>query len=333
VDAGTALSESPWAGRGWTLAERYLASRILIFGDGQIFFNCRTHLLSEASQLSQNPLWQFPDSSNLIDQAGDNPSVDRSAWYTLIQYYTLASTLTSRFDVLPAVASLAAALTGGDRYFAGIWNNDRCVSLLWRSRGRYTCSNEYAAPTWSWGSMKGPVAFSVSGNKHHPRNEDVEFVEIEVKVVLGQDACTVSSQETLKGGDIDKQYGWVKAGHIRLTALACAIHGGLEPGGCRCHFDYDDEENWKNSAVEVVVALFSQWETFASGNLRWHGLLLQRVPESGADTYKRVGVYVGPMKKLPRPGAATRHPAGNIRLGDEWMYRLNKGLQLSRPRL
>jgi len=35
-------------------------------------------------------------------------------------------------------------------------------------------------------------------------------------------------------------------------------------------------EKWEVGGAEVIVALFSRWETFSSGKIQWHGLLLER---------------------------------------------------------
>jgi hypothetical protein len=144
-------------------------------------------------------------------------------WYRLVEYYASASELTSPIDVLPAAVGLAEASAGVDRYFAGIWYNDIDVGLLWRSRGWPQRLKRYAAPTWSWGSMNGPVTFSVSGNKRHHFDEDVEFLEMEVRTELGSKRYTFNSREALKESEADKQYGWVLVGHLRLTALSRSV--------------------------------------------------------------------------------------------------------------
>lgn len=322
-DSGTILTRSSWAGRGWTLAERYLPSKILIFAEGQIFWNCRTHLLSDTSQVPQDPLWQLVGGD--LESAG-KLSTDRVAWYRLVEYYTSASELTSPTDVLPAVAGLAAASARGDRYFAGIWYDDIDVGLLWRSRGQPERLKQYTAPTWSWGSMNGPVTLSVSGNKRHRFDQDVEFLEIEVCTELGSKRYTFSSREALKESEVDKQYCWVRAGHLRLTALSRLVRSDSKPAGTQYYFDFnDDKEKWKVGGAEVIVALFSRWETFSSGKIQWHGLLLERVID-GKDQgvgvvneawYKRVGVYMGDLRKLRRDTDSER-VTEDVGLGFEW---------------
>jgi hypothetical protein len=69
----------------------------------------------------------------------------------------------------------------------------------------------------------------VSGNKRHHFDEDVEFLEMEVRTELGSKRYTFNSREALKESEADKQHGWVLVGHLRLTALSRSVRSDSKP--------------------------------------------------------------------------------------------------------
>ena len=127
-DSGAALVRSHWARRGWTMGERYLAGRLLIIGEEQINWNCNTLLWSEGSTEPQQPLWRLSCSAFTTRSAAAGS--DRSTWYSLVEYHTSTALTTYHEDRLMSLGSLAAALASGDRYWAGIWQDDLHVGLL-----------------------------------------------------------------------------------------------------------------------------------------------------------------------------------------------------------
>lgn len=139
-------------------------------------------------------------------------------------------------------------------------------------------------------------------------------------------ADTFNSREALKESEADKQYGWVLAGHLRLTALSRSVRSDSKPAGTQYYFDFnDDKEKREVGGAEVIVALFSRWETFSSGKIQWRGLLFERVVH-GKDRgvgmmnetrYKRVGVYMGDLRKLRRDTGSER-VTEDVGLGFEW---------------
>ncbi|PMD62106.1 uncharacterized protein K444DRAFT_514448, partial [Hyaloscypha bicolor E] len=132
-----------WAKRGWTIGERYLASRMLIIGNDQIYWNCNQSFWSEGSTVCLPPLWRIPGSAV---RGGD-----RSIWYNLVEYHT-STEVTFQSDRLVSLSSLAIAFASGNRYWAGIWQDDLHVGLLWRRAGSDIAFSDYAAPSWSWAS-------------------------------------------------------------------------------------------------------------------------------------------------------------------------------------
>ena len=89
-------------------------------------------------------------------------------WHRLVSEYTNRA-LSVESDRLPAIAGIAQAVQSRlqSRYLAGIWMNDLRCSLLWHYTRSLTAvgvsygkrPKAYRAPTWSWASIEGCVAF------------------------------------------------------------------------------------------------------------------------------------------------------------------------------
>lgn len=73
-------------------------------------------------------------------------------------------TLTKDSDILPALSGLANIIHRriNDKYLAGIWLRDLLSSLFWRVVSHYPPKTRphYRAPTWSWASIIGEVAYT-----------------------------------------------------------------------------------------------------------------------------------------------------------------------------
>jgi hypothetical protein len=160
---------SPWAGRGWTLQEQMLSTRILYFTDHALYFEC-LH-----SQESESPAYIAPRQSNLrllLEwQLSTKSSTSTYAlWYRLIEEYTRRS-LSLNEDKLTAIAGLANRLTTstGEEYVCGLLKGDLVHGLLWQSsfHGFSTRTETMLlkriensqAPSWSWASLDGVVGW------------------------------------------------------------------------------------------------------------------------------------------------------------------------------
>src|SRR5204862_7599322 len=65
-------------------------------------------------------------------------------------------------DRLPALSGTAKQVqqVNGDRYLAGLWMRSLPQDLLWRSGNPLTdLSHRLLAPSWSWASVSGIVAY------------------------------------------------------------------------------------------------------------------------------------------------------------------------------
>ncbi|TVY17477.1 hypothetical protein LARI1_G004820 [Lachnellula arida] len=174
--------------RGWTLQEGLLSSRILYYGNRQIYWQCPGGFQSAEGVPSGNqmPESSYPETSYFLysQQRPKDREISRALllaeYYTLVQEYS-ARKLSFDSDKLPAFAGIVQLLhpaIGGD-YMAGIWSTDLRRGLLWRAE-MITCEHvqDYRAPSWSWAVTNEPVVFDSATNRK-PSPYDVELISHE----------------------------------------------------------------------------------------------------------------------------------------------------------
>ncbi|KAF4618413.1 hypothetical protein G7Y89_g14890 [Cudoniella acicularis] len=148
------------------LQERLLAPRTLHFGEGDLFWECRTKGTCESFLVGlhkRSKFTDFPRSRGIL----------RETWQEIIQPYSQGQ-LTYRGDNLVALAGIArmAQHESGDEYVAGLWRKRMEELLCWRRRE--SCSREegYRAPSWSWASLDGNIEYR---EPDHLRDEEPEL--------------------------------------------------------------------------------------------------------------------------------------------------------------
>lgn len=181
-------SKEPINKRAWTLQERLLSPRNLIYGSTQLVWQCNTAQYGDGG--SQNffidpgaDVGQFR-LSHLDMRSRSSPTSTsvradllglRKDWLRCLGEYTRRAMI-DPMDKLPALAAVVWVVLGhlvylGDRvgtpvsheYLAGIWKAWLIPDLAWRVpmlTGRYTSRpDHYRAPSWSWASIDGPLQF------------------------------------------------------------------------------------------------------------------------------------------------------------------------------
>jgi hypothetical protein len=171
---------SLWYNRGWVFQERTLSPRLLIFGKAQMLWACQKLQAAETWPCGKT-ITDFIDRfesfeveklrlQSLSDKDRAVSSWD-TTWWTFILDYT-RSEITRKSDRLIALQGLASKIerATGRQYCAGLWIDASLpLSLLWKSASKAPVSNrprpkEYRAPTWSWASIDGPIAFDTKKN-------------------------------------------------------------------------------------------------------------------------------------------------------------------------
>ncbi|KAI8689425.1 HET domain-containing protein [Fusarium sp. Ph1] len=162
----------PIDGRAWTLQERVLSNRAVIFTGAEVQWQCRASKTCECGLPSEETI------SELIrDQlAKANPGWDANmAWEIFLAEYTKRS-LTMVKDRLPALSAIARKISTSidSEYFAGLWSNSLVKGMCWavftgKPRRDTYFPTTYIAPSFSWASVVGPVRYKTYSAVQEPR--------------------------------------------------------------------------------------------------------------------------------------------------------------------
>ncbi|KAE9367398.1 HET-domain-containing protein [Stipitochalara longipes BDJ] len=170
------LSWEPISKRAWTLQERILSPRVLMFGSRTIWqCNSAQHSdggnedWSKDTRGSAHQRLQLDFTRSTLSQDdGKNSSPKATAslyeiWYRAIHEYS-SRALSFAEDKLPAVAGLAIEFSNlsGDTYLAGLWRTQLPRELLWSTYPELHLQkpSTYRAPSWSWASVDNDITFS-----------------------------------------------------------------------------------------------------------------------------------------------------------------------------
>ncbi|EAQ87603.1 hypothetical protein CHGG_04222 [Chaetomium globosum CBS 148.51] len=160
--------EHPLDKRGWTLQEFMLSSRMLIFSDYELLWQCKEVDLRGVTgtgleylqPLEALPWTVFDDDA---EPAFGNLDSDKLyLWKTIVQQYT-ERTLTVPDDRLPAIQGITNELEvlWRDTNVYGLWRKWFIQLLTWYKpqvdRERKRCLGR--APSWSWASLDGVIRY------------------------------------------------------------------------------------------------------------------------------------------------------------------------------
>jgi hypothetical protein len=182
--AATTGRLAPLGSRAWAYQDRLLSRRVLYFTPRQLVWQCRGIVLLEST------IVPACETHGLMPASKSYPSHKDAinAWYNAIWFYSRLE-LTYTSDKLVAFSAVARCFAGvlQDDYAAGLWKRDLHTLLLWRrTENQIPRPNAYRAPSWSWASVDGGVAWTEGPTTHvlagtHPR--DVCIVDVNVENV------------------------------------------------------------------------------------------------------------------------------------------------------
>ncbi|KAL8364227.1 hypothetical protein RB601_009794 [Gaeumannomyces tritici] len=193
-------SSGPLSSRAWTLQEKILSPRRLIYGQKQIYWQCVSFWASADALPGA-----IPDASEdhvILLMALHDPTYDwesmasdrmrrnlKRDYYGLVWDYQ-SRDLTFGEDKLPAFSGIARTFLRffGGEYLAGIWSTDIHNGLMWIGSSSDAWEKFYRAPTWSWASRDGTVDFLTGGLRASiyrekclcPESPDLELLKHEI---------------------------------------------------------------------------------------------------------------------------------------------------------
>ncbi|KAL6801224.1 heterokaryon incompatibility protein domain-containing protein [Trichoderma sp. SZMC 28013] len=164
--------------RAWTLEERLLSPRKLLYTPKQLRWECQSgeyqdgglpRWSTKQSAAFQYAFYELLDARRLQETKEFSPSCSLAGlaklkrfWGLLVEDYTRRE-CTNPKDKLRAFGGVAAEFQDifmDDRYVAGLWRHTLLAELLWTTAGDFPLRprpSEYRAPSWSWAAVDSPV--------------------------------------------------------------------------------------------------------------------------------------------------------------------------------
>lgn len=265
------ISCNPIEYRAWTLEEKLLSQRLILYCSTNLRWLCKTKAAFDGGGLcfSRGP-W-----TGLWD--GRDPAEGQS-WQMIIEDYS-SRALTHPRDKLLAISGMAQEFVSDktDQYLAGLWRSTLLRDLLWypSHAPAKELSSKYRAPSWSWASLDVSVTWDTS-------SEHLEFENIKIL------SCHVGLAST------EHPFGEVTEGELlvrgplasfgRKTAL---VHG---PVSENMHFDL---EIAGHGDTEVYGLLFGKHK---NGKRRGYSagliLLQDKTGKRERTLFQRVGYFM-----------------------------------------
>ncbi|KAL8787481.1 MAG: hypothetical protein Q9195_007728 [Heterodermia aff. obscurata] len=275
--------------RAWTLEEKLLSPRILIYASGCLRWLCDSDECTDGgdpdarldTQAERLPFRMQASGTGSPMTVGEEqlPAL-YERWRYILQDYTNRY-LTKSKDKLRAISGVADyfhRLTS-DQYLAGIWKADLVNELVWVRAKELRPRTPHKAPSWSWASVSNPVYFL---GLHERR----EFYQCKIL------RCEVTPLSSIA------PFGEAQSGILRLTGLLKHVPWDAETEvlldsdgksiGSAIIDAEDDRSLSASSRCLAVSALRRDDEESFYGPC---GLILSPV-SGGQNCFSRIGAFV-----------------------------------------
>lgn len=202
------IKRFPLLSRGWVYQERLLPPRVIQFTQGELIFECREGFWCGCGiykSLEHNKVApKFSYNQMLLQGGSSNPEI----WHEIISEYSRHN-LSFAKDKLPAISGIAKQLESSSKgklgqYLAGLWEKNIKIDLLWYCTNRpRLCERPQprSAPTWSWASVGGGVAFEKLTNLY----------------ISGQSTIEILGHEIMSTGP--DNFGQLEWGHLTVSGF------------------------------------------------------------------------------------------------------------------
>jgi hypothetical protein len=293
--------------RGWVVQERLFSRRILYFGKDQMYWECNSCSRFEKSHVPL-PNGTFTGDIAPKRSFSDSLSIDlcHSWWRQIVTMYS-GCELTYASDRLPAISGIASIIAQitGDKYIAGMWEDDLPRSLLWMHEYQRPYSNkfprdehaEYLAPSWSWVSNRNIFYSSFLDGLHETDSTTIRIVQIDMRYA-GNDLYG-----RLRSAMI-RVRGKVKIGFVRRFnfSMLTSVHQTFPPyenTNLVAEYHVDDEEferragqagGWRGDwHLCLYVGNYSEISKYIPLSTNQYALILEPL-FTGSHQYRRVGL-------------------------------------------
>ncbi|KAK0648111.1 heterokaryon incompatibility protein-domain-containing protein [Cercophora newfieldiana] len=185
--------QSPLNTRAWTLQERELAPRKILFSQNMLLWECKTRKGSSELPWHER-VFDIDERPNLVLLNEDEGAADRrpaggmrERWYSLVEDYSTRF-MTMEADKLVAIAGLSDMISANlpgfqeQDYVSGMFTQHMPACLLWQTWSHHRQIHGqvasilgafqprrpmvYRAPSWSWASVDGEVSYQSQRLSH-----------------------------------------------------------------------------------------------------------------------------------------------------------------------
>jgi hypothetical protein len=308
------IHDGPLNNRGWVYQERFLARRVVHFGQRQVGWECRElealemlpKGIPQAYTMSYSKKsWLYDRFTNSSTQAGRIPNLKWSEeWQLVVREYSNLNwssgwqhavgeyskcQLTMSDDKLIAFAGVANFISGfaQDCCVAGMLQNSLVYDLAWWRYSEHRQEPEGSkpssrAPSWSWASVDGEINFpSTLGLAR------VHFVKIlEVLKIDSPGGPSLGGKSLIlaEAACLPVRATWLDDEIINFSIARCrfSVTGTEDPRSSRLELEGPLEE--MQSIIRQGKALFMP--LFASANT-FYGIILTK--SRGVGVHRRIG--------------------------------------------
>ncbi|KAK5279240.1 hypothetical protein LTR20_007215 [Exophiala xenobiotica] len=286
---------NPIESRCWTLEEKLLSQKMLIYSSTNLIWICKTKTSFDGGG------WDFRPGPKLISIDGTTKPQGRT-WREIIADYS-QRLLSDERDKLRAISGLAqeCSFRHPDQYLAGLWRSEMPSDLLWRvpeeahqaisistlltapsriletrrqkvfSAARHM---QYRAPSWSWASVDSPVVWLnyPSFSKH----DNFELVD-----------CSVTT------ASVQEPYGDVTDAKLRVRGPLVPLRSEQQMLAGVSHITCYFEDPVVHTSKEIFGLIVGRYIGGVWKREEWAGLLLCREPCAQHITteFRRIGCF------------------------------------------
>lgn len=299
------LYQQPLSCRAWALQERVMATRVVNFGLGELFWDCaQLPNTSEsipgglqATQIDPSRFLVFKLAEKTIPDESDNNAL-LDTWWSLLQEYTKRRLTYPKTDRLVALSAIAhdVGKAMDDVYIAGHFWKTLPASLNWvledwprspsdRYGGkarRLFWSEKLGAeddgprtPSWSWASTDGPVFLWRFRGPETQHLADAVSYTLELANQANPTGPCISASISIRAYCTELE--WQSQNKAVMVAR----------GNITIYLNLDEPEVRRVKGTKGLLVALREYKELRE----WSGLVVEGIPHGGRIAYRRVGHF------------------------------------------
>ena len=300
-----ALYDQPLGHRAWALQEQLLATRVLSFGLGELFWDC-IQVPNASESLPCGPPAAVADLFDLADKAIPKTSdsgILEGFWWGILEEYTDRELTYPKADKLVALSAIATrmGIAMDDVYVAGHFWKTLPYSLNWQVQPPHSTrkrrekiprriidlakegngEKQNKAPNWSWASMDGPLYFCRISKDYYASLADMEaYTSIPVDKTNPAGQIVSAS---LKFRAYCTKMKWIRGKPIILTESWKTVNHMYK---FKVNLDDSNDRPADRTRCWLAALVEDSWLD------QWEGLVLKEVESQGERLCQRIGHYI-----------------------------------------